>query len=105
VGDSIFDASIKKTYEKLEHRVFRHGDQNSRLRSKPEHIPHGECRMAKAGAGNASLRSHDSASLSAYIAGIDLFFAGNVSAHEDGSMPKAVIGIARHHRAATQSPS
>lgn len=38
--------------------------------------------MAKAGTGNASLRSHDSASLSAYIAGIDLFFAGNVSAHE-----------------------
>jgi hypothetical protein len=55
-----------------------------RFRSKPEHIPQGECQMARLGAGNASPLSHGQVSLPVSIAAIAVLFASNVSAHGGG---------------------
>ena len=51
---------------------------------KPEHIPQGECRMARAGAAEASALSTHGVSIPMAFTAIALCFASNVSAHRGG---------------------
>lgn len=56
----------------------------SRFILKRKHIPQGECRMAKVGAGEALASSFDGVSTSMALTAIALCFTSNISAHGGG---------------------